>query len=206
MSLSKHQLAGKLSKKTLSLDEKVKFLDFAKGNPNFGCRKLAEIFKIGKTAAANILKEEKSIRSQHELFREKSKKRNRPGKYQKINDILYLWYQRCCASNIYPNGPMLKKEAMAIKESLQDSSLDQLRASDGQLDTWKSANAIKERRIIGEAGDVAEETITSWMERIQELTKGHSSENIWNMDESDYFCNALPDKGLVEKGQEAKDD
>ena len=57
MSLSKHQLAGKLSKKNLSLDEKMKFLDFAKGNPNFGCRQLAEIFKIGKTAAANILKD-----------------------------------------------------------------------------------------------------------------------------------------------------
>ena len=92
MSFSKHQLAGKLSKMTLSLDEKVKFLDFAKGNLNFECIKLTKIFKIGKTAAANILKEEKSIRSQHKLFREKSKKRNRPGKYQKINDILYLWY------------------------------------------------------------------------------------------------------------------
>ena len=78
MSLSKHQLAGKLSKKTLSLDEKVNFLDFAEANPNFGWRKLAEMFKIGKTAAANILKEEKSIRSQHELFCEKSKERNRP--------------------------------------------------------------------------------------------------------------------------------
>ena len=63
MSLSKHQLAGKLSKKTLSLDEKMKFLEFDRGNPNFGCRKLAEKFKIGKTAAANIVKEEKSIRS-----------------------------------------------------------------------------------------------------------------------------------------------
>ena len=118
MSLSKHQLAGKLSKKTLSLDEKVTFSDFAEGNQNFGCRNLEEIFKIGKTAAANILKEEKSIRSQHELFREKSEKRNRPGKYQKNNDILYLWYQRCYASNIYPNGPMLKEEAIAIKGSL----------------------------------------------------------------------------------------
>ena len=37
MSFSKHQLAGKLSKKTLSLDEKVKLLDFTKGNPSFGC-------------------------------------------------------------------------------------------------------------------------------------------------------------------------
>ena len=103
----------------------MKRRSFAKSNLNFGCRKLAEIFKIRKTAAANILKEEKSIRSQHELFNEKSKKRNQPGKYQRINDILYLWYQRCCASNIYPNGLMLKEEAMAIKESLQESSLDQ---------------------------------------------------------------------------------
>ena len=63
-----HPLAGKLSKKALWLNEKVEFLDFAKSNPNFGCRKPAEIFKIGKTAAVNILKEEKSIRSQYELF------------------------------------------------------------------------------------------------------------------------------------------
>ena len=73
MSFSKHQLAGKLNKKTSSLGEKVKFWGFAKGNSNFGCRKLEEVFKIGKTAAANILKEEKYIRSQNELFREKSR-------------------------------------------------------------------------------------------------------------------------------------
>ena len=67
------------------------------------------------------VKEEKFIRCQHELFGEKSKKNKRPGKYQKINYNLYLWYQRCCASNIYPNGPMLKEEEMMIKESLQSS-------------------------------------------------------------------------------------
>ena len=52
MSLSEQQSAGKLAKKTLSLDEKVKILDFAKANPTFGCRKHEEIFKIGKTVAA----------------------------------------------------------------------------------------------------------------------------------------------------------
>ena len=88
--------------------ERVKFMDLAKGNPTLGCRKFAEIFKIEKTAAANITKEEENIRSQHELFHEKYKKRNRPGKYQKINEILYEWQHRRCASNIYPNGPMLK--------------------------------------------------------------------------------------------------
>ena len=89
MASIKQELAGKLGKKTFYLDEKVRFLDFAKGNPTLGCRRLSNMFKIGKTAAANIIKEKKNIRSQHELFHEKSKKRDRPGKYRKINEILY---------------------------------------------------------------------------------------------------------------------
>ena len=38
------------------------------------------------------------------------------------------------------------------------------------------------------------------MERIQKLTEGYSSENICNMDKSVFFF----DKGLAEKGKEAK--
>ena len=45
-------------------------------NPTVESSKLAEIFTIRKTAAANIIKEEKNICSQHELFHEKSTKRN----------------------------------------------------------------------------------------------------------------------------------
>ena len=111
----KQQLAGKLAKKTLTLDEKIKFLDFAKKNPKLGCRKLADIYKIGKTPKTNTLNDEKKIRGQHEIFREKPKKRNRHGKYHTINEILFEWYKRCCASNIYPNGVMLKEDAITIK-------------------------------------------------------------------------------------------
>ena len=124
MTLPKQQLSGKLAKKSYSLDRRVKFLDFAKGNRTLGCKKLAEIFKVGKASPANIIKEEKNICRQHELFYEESKKRNHPGNNQKINEILYEWYQRCCTSSIYPNGPMLKEEAKAIKERLQNCSLD----------------------------------------------------------------------------------
>ena len=70
------QLAGKLAKKTSTLDERIKFLDFLflKGlsfwpkNPKLGCKKLADIYKIGKPAAANILKNERKLREQHEMF------------------------------------------------------------------------------------------------------------------------------------------
>ena len=36
--LSKQQLAGKLAKKSLRLDEKIKFLDFAKKNQSLDVR------------------------------------------------------------------------------------------------------------------------------------------------------------------------
>ena len=75
--LPQQQLAGKLAKKTLTVDEKIKFLNFAKKNPKHGCKKLADIYKIGKTAAANILNNKKKIREQHEMFCEKSMKFNR---------------------------------------------------------------------------------------------------------------------------------
>ena len=121
------------------------------------------------------------------MFCEKPKKRNRHGKYHKINEILFEWYKGCCASNIYPNGVMLTEEAMTIKEQLQNSDFDYFSALDGWLDCWKTTYSVKERHIVGEAGDVSTETVTSWMERINELIEGYSLENIWNMDESGCF-------------------
>ena len=88
---------------------------------------------------------------------------------------------------------------MAIKEKLQGSNLDGFSTSNGWLDRWKIANAIKELQIVGENGYVSRETITSWMERLQKLTAGDSSENIWNMKESGCIFKTLPDKGLVKK-------
>ena len=66
MAMSKHQLAGALEKKTLTLEGIIKFLDYAEANQKLGCRKLAEVFNIEKTASANILKNKKKIREQYE--------------------------------------------------------------------------------------------------------------------------------------------
>ena len=57
---------------------------------------------------------------------------------------------------------MLKEEAMAIKEQLQNSDFDDFSASDGWLDRWKTTYSVKERRIVGEAGDVSTGTVPGW--------------------------------------------
>ena len=94
--MSTYQLAGSLEKKTLTLQEKIKFLDYAEANEKLGCQKLADVFS---TAANNILKNKQMQREQYEHFHDKNKERSRPGNYKVINDILCEWYQKCCSSN-----------------------------------------------------------------------------------------------------------
>ena len=87
MAMSKHQLAGSLSKKTLTIEEKIKHLDANKKTTQ-SCRQLADQFRSGKTPTANIIKIEPSIREEYERFKG-NLKRNRTGQFHKINGILY---------------------------------------------------------------------------------------------------------------------
>ena len=121
-----------------------------------------------------------------------------------INEILYKWHGKCCAAGIYPFGSMLQEEALKIKESLNDSSLDSFTASNGWLEKWKSCYGIRKTRITGEADDVSVSTVRSWIERLPELVKGYKLEDVWNMDELGLFFKLLPDKGLIEKTKSKK--
>ena len=159
------------------------------------------------TQAADVVKNEAKLREEFETFQGKGfkhLKRERHQKCKPINDILYTWYKKCEASGIYVNGPLLKEEAMNIKESLNLPELDGFKASEGWLDKWKLSHRIKEKHISGESLDVPKTTVESWMERIQELCKGYDLRDTWNMDESGCFFKALPTKGLARRGKKAK--
>ena len=117
--------SGKLNKQCLTLDEKINILS---------CRVIAKEFKIGKTQAANVLKNEWTLRKELANVQGKRFKHIKRGCYQKfeeINDILYSWFKKCKASGICLNGLLLKEKAMNIKQSLNRPKLDGFKASEG---------------------------------------------------------------------------
>ena len=132
--MSKHQLAGSLTKKTLTLEGKIKLPDANK-----------ERFNIGKMAAANIIKNETSIRKEYEEFKG-DLKRKRKGQFNEFNEILCEWFKKCCAANTYPDGPMLKEEAMEIKTCLDKVEFKNFTASNGWLEKWKISYGVRERK------------------------------------------------------------
>ena len=157
MTMSNHQLAGSLSKKTLTIEEKIKLLD-ANNQTRQSCRQLADQFCIGKTAAAKIIKNEASIGQEYEPFKG-DLKRNRKRPFHKINEILCEWFKKCCEANIYPDGQMLKEEALEIKKHLNNDQFLTCTVSNRWLEKWKILYGIGEKRVNGEAGEVSRETV-----------------------------------------------
>ena len=160
--MSKHQLAG-----SLTLEGKIKLLNAIKERKQ-SCRQLAEMFNIGKTAAASIIKNEASIRKEYEEFKV-DLKRKRKGQFNDINGILYEWFKKCCAAGFYPDGPMLKKEAMEIKKCLEKVEFKNFTASNGWLEKCKISYGVRERKVKREAGEVAEYRVSAWMDKLVEL-------------------------------------
>ena len=58
--------------------------------------------------------------------------------------------------------------------------------------------------MSGETGDEPITTVKAWMERLPELVKGYSPEDVLYMNELELFFMTLPHKGLVEKGKKER--
>ena len=158
----------------------------AKKNPYLGSRALAEKFGCGKTQVNKILSKRESIIEQYESNVSNDSvllgKRSRPREFAEINESLYNTLATTCT--IYPAGPQLCEKARQIVEQL---GVDHFKGSNGWLDRWKKRCDVHKIKVNGESGDVSGETIASWKERIPELLRGYSAENILNLDETECF-------------------
>ena len=102
-----------------------------------------------------------------------NKKKIRPQRYQLINDVLYNGYTKCCSANEHPDGAMLQKEALLIKEELAKPELEDFNASNRWLESFKKAHRICKYRISGEGKDVPLVTIKAWLEKLPDIVKDY---------------------------------
>ena len=160
-----------MQKKTSSLSKKGQLLNYRKKTPKIGCKGIAKIFKIGKTSAATIIKNEEKLCKEYASFQD-NRNRNRQGKFHKLNEAMYLWYTKCCAANLYPTGALIQEVALQMKVMVEAvPELDRFHTIDGWLESLKMSYGIQETitTIAGEAGNVPITTVKAWIERLPEL-------------------------------------
>ena len=100
---------------------------------------------------------------------------------------------------VYPGGAQLTEKAKEIAERMGKSSF---KGSRGWLEIWKKRYNVKQLKISGESDDVRRETMDSWKERLSEIIECYEKDDIWNMDETGFFWQALPDRGFGQKGKQ----
>lgn len=196
--LSKEPTAGR---KCLTLREKIEVIQLS-GTGGISTRKLADRFGCGKTQITKALKNKQKIMSEWNSYESSStQKRSNNEKFSNVNQLLWEWYVRARESNIPVSGPLLVEEAKLIAESLGEGNF---KGTNGWLQKWKRRHNITEMSIAGEEGDVSAETVESWQERVKEITRGYTPQDVWNQDETGSFWKALPEKSLSERGKRCR--
>ena len=96
---------------------------------------------------------------------------------------------------------MLQAEALFLAKELGNKSF---KTSNGWLQSYKQRHNIVQLVVSGESGDVREDTVKAWMERLPALVQGYAPENIWNEDETACFFRALPERTLADAKKQCK--
>ena len=188
----------------LSLEKKVEVIKYQQKNSTISIRALGEQFNCGKTQIAYILKNKAAILSlyhQNVSGRRHITSKSRASEFADVNEALYKWFCLARSKNIYPGGPELIEKAKEIADKLGKPDF---KGSRGWLDKWKKRFNVKQLKISGESGDVEGTTVDSWKERLPEIVRGYDKDNIWNMDETGLFRQALPDKGFAQRSKQCK--
>lgn len=146
---------------------------------------------------------------------------SRQTEYPEVDEMMYLWVSKAMGDGILITGEVLRQKWRAFADLVGIPEEDQLKLSNGWLESFKRRNGLKEWKRHGEAGSADKVTVEWERRRIQarELIKtyGYKLRDIFNMDETGLFygyapiiysltsililCRLAPDRGLSDRQQ-----
>ena len=92
-----------------------------------------------------------------------------------LNEPVYSFFVRCRAKNFPVFGPLLQEYDLKIAKNL---SVEDFKASNGWLESFRSRHCILFRSLSGEGADTNTLTIQNWKSKIPEICKGYSWQHL----------------------------
>ena len=84
--------------------------------------------------------------------------------------------------------------------------IEDFKASNGWLDSFKRAHNIRQFTVAGESGDIDVNEVDEWISCLSSICTGFRPEDIFNWDETGLFFRVSPTKTLAIKGERCSGD
>ena len=116
--------------------------------------------------------------------------------YDAINELSLKWLLDALERRLEVNGPMLQKQALRFANELGITSFS---ASNGWKDAFLKRNNIKFGKLCGEGGDVDNDVVGEWKERLPSIVAGYANRDIYNLDETGLLFKTSQSKTFYQK-------
>lgn len=185
-------------RKILTLKEKVDVINIF-DKEKLSVRELAKRCNIGKTQAADIIKNRNELMLRWSSNANVNQKRTFcKTEGLNVDKLCYEWFLKARNNGIPISGTLVRSKAKDIAEKLGYKTF---KASVGWLEKFRIRHNISFKTISGEAANINSADVGNFIEKIPLLLKGYSPKNVYNADETGLFFRTLPDKTLSIKGE-----
>ena len=185
-------------RKVLTLEDRVKVVDRLTSGQS--ARAIAASLGVGKTQIQAIGKEKEEIKRRWKDGDNGDRKYSKARKcvYQDIDDAVWAWFCEARSRNIPLSGPLIQEKATILALTLDH---DEFQVSNGWLVRWKTRHNVRCAILNGESGDVPQDAVADWTQRLPAICEGYEAKDIFNADETGLFFRALPTRSMVAKGE-----
>ncbi|GBN23105.1 hypothetical protein AVEN_232586-1 [Araneus ventricosus] len=97
---------------------------------------------------------------------------------KKLMKLYWEWFVDARSRNLRISEPILQSKDIAEKLGKTD-----FHASNGWLESFRKRHGISFKAVCSEAGDVSDETVNTWLKKIEKLIEGYEPQIIANADE-----------------------
>ncbi|XP_046562543.1 jerky protein homolog [Haliotis rubra] len=179
----------------LTLQQKVQLIEDFDKTPRPTQKALASTYGIGRQTVSDILKRRDHYIKKLEInMNDQAKRVLENSKFDKINTMTHEWFMAARSKSLPISGPILKEKAVQFAQNLD---INDFKASDGWLTSWKTRYSIKQFKVSGESASVNADDVATFKSRLPDLTDGYSAGDIFNCDQTGLFFRALPTKLLL---------
>ncbi|KAK3106816.1 hypothetical protein FSP39_000437 [Pinctada imbricata] len=113
-----------------------------------------------------------------------SKRKRRKTGNEEVNELTWAWFKEAMTRRVNVNGPLIQQRALEFAKDLGNETF---KASNGWLISFLKRNNIVLGTMSGERGDVDNNVVKEWIDKVPSLCAGYESCNIFNMDETGLF-------------------